>query len=160
MITLEQVKSDIQSGRSKYVFRTEMSLWWTHIQSDVHESTITGWDYCDAEAQKTLDKGPSKMYMGSEAFSRYQTMIKESRRNKYKIPVDPFGHRVYTIDAKKWLTEAENNVQQFGQYGLSAFMKVHHRNCDNTLFRYWDQVAFNDQESQKAMITNQFNLFI
>ena len=42
MYTLEQIKQDIKDGKSKKIYYSTHTLWWTHLDSDLQEATIEG----------------------------------------------------------------------------------------------------------------------
>ena len=55
MITLEEVKADIKSGKSKRIYYSQNNLWWTHLDSDVIEAREQG-KKAQEEHHKKMDK--------------------------------------------------------------------------------------------------------
>lgn len=138
MITLEQIKQDIASGKSTRIYYSANTLWWTHLDSDVDESTKQGVKFRQ-ERHNEMMKNPNvpqshKDHM-NELLANIDTM--------HQIPLDPYSSPLYQftdqIDIDKWINVAEQKPEFFGKHGLDAFIKTHHQNHNKELTN-WDMV--------------------
>ncbi|AVR47227.1 hypothetical protein C7S20_19310 [Christiangramia fulva] len=133
---LEQVKKDIQEGRSTMIFYSAQTLWWTHLESDLEEARELG--------RKTQERNHKKMMKDSRIpkkdKQRMKAMFKEISKHNH-VPLDPSGSVLFEMETPMyWITEAEKKPNHFGVFQLEAFMKTHHQNCNNHCFTSWDDV--------------------
>jgi hypothetical protein len=125
-LTLEQVKKELKPDSR--IYYSSGSLWWTHSDQDVKESTAMG-----IAAQKKLNErfmaDPGKT---SEEKERMKSLTEAlaAHQEKYgtNTPLDPYGCTLLMCDADKWINTAEQKPEHFGKYQLEALMKVHHQN--------------------------------
>ena len=136
MITLEQVKSDIKSGKSKRIYYSKSNLWWTHLDSDVIEARVLG-KAAQEEQHKKMMAGNSIPVEEKKRYDALYNIVKGAQ-----IPVDPLGSLLFqTDDCEKWISEAEKKPEHFGKHGLLAFMKSHHQNS-RIVFDEWELYNF------------------
>ncbi len=133
-MTIEQVKSDIDSGKSTLIYYSTATLWWTHLDSDVEESMIMG-RKTQAEKHKNMLANPN---VPEKKKKKLQAIINAIGKNSI-TPLDPSGATLYqSEDLDEWIAVAEKKPEHFGKHGLDAFMKSHHQNCEGKAFTKWD----------------------
>lgn len=133
-ITIEQVKADIQSGKSKMIYFSAHNLWWTHLDSDLQEAMKTGKLAMD-ERNKRFMESPN---VPEAEKKRLQSLIDSISKAEHQIPCDPTGSVLYQTDnPMKWVTSAEEKPDHFGTHKLDAFMKSHHQNCEHHIYKEW-----------------------
>ena len=138
-ITLQQVKDDIASGKCKKIFFAQKTLWWTHDPEDIKASTEVGLEFCRMRHKAEM-KNPK---ISRENKARMTGLFNNFMKAKNRPPLDFTGDPLCeTLDLKKWIEGAEQNVSVFGRNGLDAFMRMHHKNCQGKAFDNWDQVNF------------------
>lgn len=136
MITLEQVKKDIEEGKSTMIYYSTHTLWWTHLASDVEEATKQGTIASAKEHEKILED-PN---VSVEQKQRLTSLLKMANKFAVQIPMDPTGSPLYQMeDCDKWVSEAEKKPYHFGEHRLMAFMKSHHQNCEGKCFQKWER---------------------
>lgn len=114
-ITLEQIKSDIKSGKSKAIYLSDKFLWWTHLEDDLIQATEMGIEYMK-------DK------------TRIESILIGMSWHK----CDPIGSKVI-INKEPGLFIARTlmNPKHYGKHRIQAFMKAHHQNCNNFYSNKW-----------------------
>lgn len=124
MITLEQIKADIKSGKCKKIILSDKFLWWTHLESDLVDATISGEQYLIRNDPFGLEK------------------------NKHNF-TDPLGGKInVNNDPHKFIIKTLLNPKHYGKHRIQAFLKAHHQNCDNFFSNKWQ--GYNDLiDSQK-----------
>ena len=135
-ITLQQVKKDIDDGKSKYIFYSAHTQWWTHLTSDLEEAIKTG-----KESQR---KNIEIMLKDDKIPEAKKTMLKAhlTRIDDSAIPLDPIGSPLMqTENCREWIEASENKPEHFGKYGLESFMKAHHQNCNNWCPTSWEAIT-------------------
>lgn len=143
MITLEQVRADIISGKCKRIYYSSGTLWWTHLDSDVAEASEIGDREFERKNRKALDNPKVSEEIKVKLRALMNLRIKHKRdKNFGGIPMDPSGAPLLqTDDPKKWFELATSDPDVFGVYGLKAFMKVHHQNCNGIAYKNWYDVV-------------------
>lgn len=125
-ITIEDILSDIRTKQSTKIYFSEFCLWWTHLESDLQQSTQRGREYRKAIGQKN---GAAIMNLLTET--------------------DPLGNPVKVFDKPgRWVRQSIMNPGHFGKHGVKAFLKTHHQNC-STYFSNRFQ-GYNDLIDQKG----------
>ena len=133
-ITIDQVKSDIDSGKSTLIYYSTSSLWWTHLDSDVEESMIMGRKK-QAKSHEMMLADPK---FPKDRKKKLIAIMKAIGKNSI-TPLDPSGATLYqSEDLNEWIMVAEKKPEHFGKHGLDAFMKSHHQNCEGKTFKNWD----------------------
>jgi hypothetical protein len=125
MITLNQIRRELRLGKQKWVYYSTGSLWWTHLKSDLIDSSLKGRKYI--EEQIKITEGEEK-----------QKLIQVRQDLKSGLPIDPIGYPVKRMELKKWLSQSLSNPSHFGKYGLNAFVFTHHQNCKMFFSNKWD----------------------
>ena len=134
-LTLDNVKQDIQSGKSRMIYYSAQTLWWTHLAEDLQESMEQG-IAAQKERVTELLNDPSI----PEARKVFMRQHLESHRN-HKVPLDPSGSPLMqTDDVVGWVKKAEAKPEHFGRHGLKALMKTHHHNCNRWCPQSWAAV--------------------
>lgn len=135
-ITIDEIKKDIVSGKSKTIYYSANTLWWTHLDSDVEEST---------------EIGTKRMLKSHKAFmkdGRVPISVRKDRDRLFKMatgsehtpPKDVSGSVLMMMDSPlKWVFDSEKKPEHFGRNGIDAFIKSHHQNCCNIAFTSWDE---------------------
>jgi hypothetical protein len=148
-MTLLQIKQDIRSGKSKRIYLSSVTLWWTHLDSDVKEATERGKEYQKRIHEKRMndDKIPAeeKARLNSlfnylqESRAKQEQFFKDAGiKNSIGIPLDPTGSPLLQNDnPMKWVTASESKPSHFGIKGLKAFVFSHHQNCSQFFSNKW-----------------------
>lgn len=135
MITREQIEADIASGKSTRIYTAANSLWWTHLDKDVEESTRMGLRYRE-EADKKFFNDPN---VSQEAKRKVRSLASMIAKSRHQVPLDPTGSPLLVMDdPKKWITQALSNPNWYGKHGLAAFILTHHQNCQDYYSNKWD----------------------
>lgn len=136
MITLKEVKQQIDAGKVPLIYYSVNTLWWTHDINDVKEATAIG--------SKAFDKSHEE-FMNDKNISETEKENKEflynlCKQNDIEIPCDPTGSPLFqTTDVKQWISLAEAKPDHFGKHGIKAFMKSHHQNSDGQAHSKWNK---------------------
>jgi len=145
-ITIEQVKADILSGKSKRIYYSAGSLWWTHLDSDIEESTKLGRSCSDEDGKKFM----ARTDVPESEKQRYKALRAMADKATVTIPLDPTGGTLYQMDdLTEWVSRAEKLPDHFGKHGLDAFMMAHHQNCKKCFSRWEDYNNFIDEQIKK-----------
>lgn len=138
--TLEELKKE-----AKMIYYSAGSLWWTHSEEDLKESTIMGLAAGEISHQKFIndparpEEDKKRLIALNEGFKKHKELYGTH------IPLDPWGAPLYQVEAGKWIQPAEEKPEHFKKYGLEAFMKTHHKNSrvgeEVVHFDNWDQVT-------------------
>ncbi len=140
-MTIEQVRADIISGKSKRIYYSAHTLWWTHLDSDIEESTKIGQIAMDEDSKKFM----ARTDIPESEKERYKALKEIANRSAVTIPLDPTGCTLYqTDDLMEWINRAEKLPDHFGKHGLKAFMMSHHQNCKQCFGRWEDYNNFID----------------
>lgn len=135
-MTLEQVKADIKSGKSKRIYYSAGTLWWTHLESDVEEASKQGKIY-QIEVNKRMLADET---VPEEKKQRLKALLSQIDTSKAGIPLDPVGAPLYAMDKPmKWIEQSEKKPSHFGKHGLAAFIFTHHQNCKTGFYNKWDK---------------------
>lgn len=134
-ITLEQIKSDIESGKSTMIFYSAHTLWWTHSQEDLDEATISG-----KSAQAKWHEELMQFEMEEQAKKQLDFLFKMAAN--FSTPLDPSGSPLMIAKAKAWIKAAEEKPDHFGKHQLLALISAHHQNCKEKIFTSWDEYNF------------------
>jgi hypothetical protein len=114
MVTLEEIKADIKSGKSKKIYLSDKFLWWTHLESDLVDATMSGEKY-------VLKNDP----FGLEKLATF---------------TDPLGGKInINNNPSKFIVKTLLNPKHYGKHRIQAFLKAHHQNCDNFFSNKWDR---------------------
>lgn len=139
MITLQQIKDDIQAGKVTRIYYSSGSLWWTHLDTDVSQATEIGIK-CQDDGHAKFMTNPNIPQADKDRRDGLYKMIRKP--GAHRIPTDPTGAPLYQFTEKKdienWIAAAENKPEHFGKHGIDAFLKAHHQNCDGKCFNSWD----------------------
>lgn len=132
MITFEQVKADINSGKSTRIYFSAHTMWWTHLDADVQEATTQG-----RQARKTShDRLMQRNDVPAADKERVQSLYE--RASQGDTPLDPSGSPLMeTGDPAGWIRKAEEKHEHFGKHKLDALMLGHHQNCEGQCYRTW-----------------------
>lgn len=134
MITIDQIKDDIISGKSKKVYYSSQTLWWSHLEKDVEQATETGKltaiTLIQNQIESNIPEGQKKILKAQIQSIRDSEML-----------FDPIGAILLQIDEPtKWISEAEESPKYFGKHELNAFMLCHHQNFKDGCPMKWDEV--------------------
>lgn len=148
IMTIDQVKADIRSGKCKRIYVGVQSLWWTHLESDMHEATKDGIKFKQRVNEKLLNDpnipaDEKYILIRSNADLEAQYVKDPQLLLKHTIPTDPIGH-IITEDnfPERFITQSVMNPYFFGKHGLKAFMQAHHQNTKDFFSNKWK--AYND----------------
>lgn len=137
MITIEQVKSDILSGKSKFIFYSTSGLWWTHLNEELEAATIIG-KRVSEQNHEAMMNDPA---VSEENKSKLKSLKAMADKALYTIPMNIEGGPLFQTDEPmKWIDSAIANPDHFGKHQLRAFIKTHHQNCDEIVFKNFDEV--------------------
>lgn len=137
--TFDQVSADIASGKCKMIFYSCTTLWWSHDREDLKESDAIGLMFCK---ERHIAEMKSNRH-NQDAKARLRGLYNNFINAKDRAPLDFVGQALFqTPDLFTWMNNAQKHPEQFGRNGLDAFMKMHHKNCDNKTFMNWDDVNF------------------
>lgn len=118
MITIQQIKADINSGKSVSIYLSEKFLWWTHLESDLLKSTEQGKNYV-------------------------RTLPVHERWNEHREFCDPLGGKIIiNKEPGLFITKTLLNPKHYGNHRIQAFLKAHHQNCNNFFSNKWK--GYND----------------
>jgi hypothetical protein len=154
-ITLEQVEADIKAGKCKMIYLCSFSLWWTHLDADVAEATEQGHVF-RAEADQNMLNDPNcpeeqkARLRGLKQF--HANLIKENPEafpgGASAVPVSPIGAPLLqNDDPAKFIAQSRQFANNYGKHGLKAFIKTHHRNCEDHFYNKWHK--YNDLIDQE-----------
>jgi hypothetical protein len=145
-ILIDNVKADIESGKSKMIYFSSRTLWWSHLDSDVEEATKQGLIETERRHNefmanpKNSQADKDKMAALKQQLSTIQG-LKEGMGG-HGLPTDPTGAPLLQMDGcMKWISEAEAKPEHFGEFGLYAFMTTHHQNAQGNGFGDWSGVT-------------------
>lgn len=134
-MNLDQIKQDIEEGKSTRIYYSTRTLWWTHLDSDLKEATKEGREKQIKQIQKKIDQGQLPEPQITLAKSHLQ-QIKDRT-----IPTDPEGAPLMQMeDPKEWVEAAERKPEHFGDLGLEAFLGCHHQNCKEFSPSSWEVI--------------------
>lgn len=137
MVTTEEVKSDIASGKSKHIFYSANGLWWTHLPEELEAATQIG-KRVSAERHEKMMNDPN---IPEETKTKLKGLKAMADKATHTIPMDIEGNVLLQTDKPlEWFNGAISNPNHFGPHGIRAFMKAHHRNCDEIVFKNWIEV--------------------
>lgn len=135
-ISIHRVKEDIESGESTMIYYSTRTMWWTHLDTDLVDSTIKGRE----KTYKSLEKRLDMENLNDTARQQIQEAINEIKYN-CTLPVDLEGNVLYMHnDPKGWVDDAEERSYLFGKHGLDAFMQSHHQNCNKGCPKTWEDI--------------------
>lgn len=133
-MTLEQVKQDIASGKSRMIYYSSRTLWWTHLDEDLKESSQKGMIAAAARHDAFMKRTDV-----SEAEKQRLNSLYKSASKVSTIPMDVTGATLFMTDkVHNWIKQAELKPEHFGRHGLEAFMKAHHQNCGGNAWPVWE----------------------
>lgn len=136
-MTIEQVKADIASGKCTRIYYSSKSLWWTHLDDDVTESTKIGEEVFERKHRHFM----SNIKIPQSEKERRDALYKSIMESEYRPPLSVDGSTLFMFTDKKdvlrWISEAEKKPEHFGKHGLDAFMKAHHQNCGGNASDKW-----------------------
>jgi hypothetical protein len=136
MITIDQVKDDIRSGKSTRIYYSTASFWWTHLDADLEDSTAMG----KLAQSNKRDAIMASMTVPKDEKDRMAKLF-AGLETMHQIPLDPDGCPLMQTDKPLgWVEAAEQQSDHFGKHGLAAFIKTHHQNHDGQPFRTWPEV--------------------
>ena len=55
-ITLDQIKKDIAEGKTSAIYYSSKTLWWTHLDTDLEESTEIGKKRSEENLNRYLER--------------------------------------------------------------------------------------------------------
>lgn len=148
-ITREQIRKDIEEKKSRTVYYSSGTLWWTHLDSDVIEATKRGRKYMDAR-NKQFFEDPSKSDLEKAKLRSLLRSLDEAKKSRggVELPCDPIGSPLYKMDdPMKWLNQSESKPDFCGRHGLQAFVLTHHQNCQDYFSNKWE--GYNDYIDRK-----------
>ena len=138
-MTIEQVKQDIQNGKTTLIYYSAHTLWWTHLTSDVEEAMKMGKVVSDNRHDAML-KDPEVPQEHKDKLIALRDMASQGA---VEFPMDPTGSPLMqTDDAAKWIEMSEAKPEHFGKHGIETFMKAHHQNSNNICHSEWE--TYND----------------
>jgi hypothetical protein len=155
MITIEQVIEDIKSGKSKAIFLSSRTLWWTHLESDLKDSTKAGRQYQDAVHERVMND-PNVPEAEKQRIRLLKAQLVNTRKEVAKevaevgetgimftVPLDPIGAPLLqNDDPLLFMEQTMSKPSHFGKHGLRAFMLTHHQNCATHFYDKW--ARYND----------------
>lgn len=132
-MTIDQIKTDIESGKCKRIYFSAHTLWWTHLDEDLISAGAAG-----KKAQAMImDKRLKDTRIPAEERTRMSGLFEIAKKSS--IPLDPSGSPLMQMEnPAKWISEAELKPEHFGKHGLAAFLKAHHQNCGGLCFQDWN----------------------
>lgn len=135
MITLKQIKEDIESGKTTMIYYSAHTLWWTHLDSDLKEAMEQGHKASDEKHERMM-KDPK---MPAEEKERMKSLYKMVKGGAVTTPLDPSGSPLLQIsDLNTWIANSEAKPEHFGKHGIDAFVKSHHQNCEGECYPSWE----------------------
>lgn len=140
-LTFETLMDQALQGKIPAIYYSAHTLWWTHDPKDVEAATKTGTKKQELDHASFMDDPhiPADVKRQQDSLWR---KIKTS-----SIPKDPIGGPLMMITKKEsvidWFKTAQRRPEHFGRWGLQAFMRAHHQNCNGHVDRTW---AFYNKE--------------
>ena len=151
MVTLEQIKEDILSGKCKAIYYASQSLWWTHLDSDLEESTKIG-NAISALRHKAYMNRKDAPQSEKLRISNLFEMIGKDSTTPLSVDGSPLLMFTEPDKINNWITEAEKKPEHFGKHGIEAFLKAHHQNCNGEAYSKWEHYNYViDMESGKTL---------
>lgn len=152
--TLEKVKNDIKARRSTAIYLCVQSLWWTHLESDIKESTRLGREYLDAMNKKTL---ADPKVTESDKIKLRELIAQNEESHKAKLdeyiklgfPADDFigtalspcgFSLIKNTNPHEWFKNSlKMSKTLFAEHGHDVFIFTHHANCKKHFFNTYDK---------------------
>jgi hypothetical protein len=140
-MTIKEIENDIRSGKCTAIYYSSGSLWWTHLESDLIDSTKKGINYQKVMKEKML-QDPS---ITDEHKKKFQSLFNIATST---VPLDPIGNVICKMtNPKKWMVMSLLNPKHYGACGLRAFIYTHHQNCTTFFSNNWN--AYNNHLKSK-----------
>ena len=114
-MTLKIVNDDIKARRSTAIYICSTSLWWTHLESDVIESTRLGLEYRKSKGMALSN------YFDKKLSPCGLPLIKKP---------DPFKFLNNSVKMAFTLSK---------EHGLDVLIFTHHQNCKKHFFNTYDK---------------------
>lgn len=136
LTTLENVKADILAGKSKKIFYSSRTCWWTHLESDMLEATTQGELFAEANFQRMMNDPK----VSEEDKKKFQGLHATIKKRGTQTPLDPTGAPLMeTEEVNIFIEQCEKPEPEtrYGRYGLETLMKAHHQNCEGGAFATW-----------------------
>lgn len=143
MVKFKALKKKIFQNKVKTIWYSSRTGWWTHDPKDLERAGRMFHD-------RKIEELTAKMNKSQDLIERQKirNVIEKLRISIPQIPLDPSGAPLYIADNPKiFIKNAENNPDHYGEHGLDAFMKAHHKNCNGHCHAdfdlYFDEPAEN-----------------
>src|SRR5437870_5368329 len=137
MITLEEIKADIKSGKCRAIYLSAGSLWFTHLESDVKAATEIGKRYQVRVHEKMLadptvpEETKTRLRGLLSGLDKLHADHPAAFKDRGSMPTDPVGAPLTIIDnPAKFIARTESKPSFYGKHGLKAFILTHNQNCD------------------------------
>lgn len=135
-MNIEQIKAAIAAGQCKKIYYSAHTLWWTHSEADLKESTELGKAAQVVRSERTL----ADPNISDEKKQRLKGLLEMINGGSGTIPLDPSGSPLMQYDnPTEWIERAEQKPEHFGTHGIQAFLKAHHHNCGGLCFSRWQE---------------------
>ena len=143
-MTIEQVIKDIESGKSKMIFYSAGTPWWTHLESDLEEASKIG----RQRMRENHDRMMKDPKLPQEHKDRMNALFELANSGKAHTPLDPLGCTLYQTDKPMdFIRSAKKKKQHYGRHGLKALILSHHQNCKEPMATWEDynkMIDFNE----------------
>ena len=107
MITLKEILEDISTGKSSIIYYSANTLWWTHLEEDLKDSTLAG----QAKLEEKLSPEKYEVIVG------------------HKFPLDPTGSVLFkATNPIDFINHAKSHATSYG--GLEPFLMAHNNNSE------------------------------